>query len=94
MRTLRVVIALLAFVVAGPVFAKEDLQTLSVDELSALMEKKTPNLFIYDVNPPTLRQSKGVIPGSHLLPSTQYDVSSELPKEKNAKLVFYCASAT
>ena len=34
----------------------------------------------------------GVIPGAHLLTSDdKYDVAKELPRNKSAKLVFYCA---
>ena len=43
-----------------------------------------------DVNGKDYRQREGVIPGALLLTNFQKYELSELPKDKNTKLVFYC----
>jgi len=49
-------------------------------------------IFIYDVNSEKTRQKMGVVPGARLLASSvRYEVS-ELPEDKSAGLVFYCAN--
>jgi rhodanese-related sulfurtransferase len=63
---------------------------VSVTELASMTKEKkaTP----VDANTKDMRQNEGVVPGAILLTSSsQYDLK-ELPKEKDAKLVFYCAS--
>jgi rhodanese-related sulfurtransferase len=45
-----------------------------------------------DANGKSTRQSQGVIPGAVLLTSSSQYAVSELPADKNSKLVFYCAS--
>jgi hypothetical protein len=65
---------------------------IRVDNLASLMNDPTSHVNIYDANGWGLRSTAGVIPGAHLLTSDdKYDVAKELPAEKNAKLVFYCA---
>lgn len=52
-------------------------------------KKATP----IDANGQKTRETQGVIPGAVLLTSSsQYDVTKELPAQKDAKLVFYCAN--
>jgi len=61
-------------------------------DLAKLMAIPTPKVQIYDANHPSTRERFGIIPGAHLLGSyDHYDVSKELPSNKSAKLVFYCA---
>ena len=65
---------------------------IRVDKLSSLMNDPNSHVNIYDANGWGLRSTAGVIPGAHLLSSDdKYDVAKELPANKNAKLVFYCA---
>jgi rhodanese-related sulfurtransferase len=65
---------------------------IRVDKLSSLMNDPNSHVNIYDANGWGLRSTAGVIPGAHLLTSDdKYDVAKELPANKNAKLVFYCA---
>lgn len=63
---------------------------VTVNELASLtkVKKATP----VDANGKEVRTNQGIIPGAVMLTSsTSYDVK-ELPEDKNAKLVFYCAS--
>ena len=65
---------------------------IRVDNLAALMNDPNSHVNIYDANGWGLRSTAGVIPGAHLLSSDdKYDVAKELPQNKKAKLVFYCA---
>ena len=65
---------------------------IRVDKLSSLMNDPNSHVNIYDANGWGLRSTAGVIPGAHLLTSDdKYDVAKELPANKSAKLVFYCA---
>ena len=93
MRYLRIAAALFAVALVVPGFAKESFKLMNAEELSKLIDQKSPDLFIFDANGSSTRESEGVIPGAHLLSSYRgYDVASELPKKKDAKLVFYCAN--
>ena len=72
--------------------APEKFQVIHVSELSALMNEPNDHVNIYDANGWGLRSTAGIIPGAHLLTSDdKYDVGTELPADKSAKLVFYCA---
>ncbi len=65
---------------------------IRVDRLASLMADSNSKVNIYDANGWGLRSRAGVIPGAHLLTSeNKYDVATELPADKSAKLVFYCA---
>ncbi len=65
---------------------------IRVDQLASLMADANSQVNIYDANGWSLRSTAGVIPGAHLLTSDdKYDVAKELPANKSAKLVFYCA---
>ncbi len=65
---------------------------IRVDTLASLMNDPNSHVNIYDANGWGLRSTAGVIPGAHLLTSDdKYDVAKELPPNKGAKLVFYCA---
>ena len=66
-------------------------QPLSVAQLSAGLSQKQP-FAIYDVNSDKTRQVYGMIPGARALSSTQYQPTEELPPNKDALLVFYCAN--
>jgi hypothetical protein len=65
---------------------------IRVDALASLIADSNSHVNIYDANGWALRSRAGVIPGAHLLTSDdKYNVATELPAEKSAKLVFYCA---
>jgi hypothetical protein len=65
---------------------------IRADKLASLMNDPNSHVNIYDANGWGLRSTAGVIPGAHLLSSDdKYDVAKELPADKSAKLVFYCA---
>jgi hypothetical protein len=65
---------------------------IRVDRLASLMADPNSHVNIYDANGWGLRSIAGAIPGAHLLSSDdKYDVATELPADKSAKLVFYCA---
>ena len=89
-------IGLLATALLGRGFAAEGadgLKLIHVDDLASLLAKWPANLAVYDANPPKTREREGIILGAKLLSSSRdYDVAKELPREKNAKLVFYCAN--
>ena len=63
---------------------------IHVQDLARLMKDPSAHVYIFDANPPDVRASTGIIPGARLLASYKYDVATELPPDKNAKLVFYC----
>ena len=64
-----------------------------VADLAALRAKANSRVVILDANGDSTRDKYGVIPGARLLTSYDgYDVATELPAAKNAKLVFYCAN--
>ena len=65
---------------------------IRVNDLASLMNDPNSHVNIYDANGWGLRSTAGVVPGAHLLTSDdKYDVAKELPPNKGAKLVFYCA---
>jgi hypothetical protein len=65
---------------------------IRVDRLVSLMADPNSHVVIYDANGWGLRSTAGAIPGAHLLTSeNKFDVATELPADKSAKLVFYCA---
>jgi hypothetical protein len=70
----------------------EKFKVIYADDLTKLMNDPSSHVNIYDANGPGLRNTAGIIPGAHLLTSDdEYDVAKELPADKGALLVFYCA---
>src|SRR6185369_13043840 len=70
-----------------------DFKTIAATNLNTLMTEKPADVFVYDANNEKTRTTEGVIPGAHILTSyDKYDITHELPADKNAKLVFYCAN--
>ena len=64
---------------------------IHVAALAAMMSKPGSHVMVFDANPVDVRESEGIIPGAHLLPSAgHYDVAAELPQDRNTPLVFYC----
>jgi rhodanese-related sulfurtransferase len=76
----------------NPQKAPDKFTIIRADQLSSWMNDPNSHVNIYDANGWGLRSTAGVIPGAHLLSSDdKYDVAKELPANKSAKLVFYCA---
>lgn len=65
---------------------------LSAEALNKMMTEKKAKVTVVDVNSDDTRKSNGVIPGAVLLTSYKDYAVTELPKDKESKLVFYCAS--
>jgi rhodanese-related sulfurtransferase len=71
--------------------ANDARRTVTVGELSAL--RTAGKAVIVDANSAETRQKYGVIPGAVLLTHyADYDATRELPSDRSAKLVFYCAN--
>ena len=71
----------------------EKFQLIHVADLAPIVKEASKTVFIFDANNAETRQKNGVIPGAKLLASSsEYDVKTTLPADKNAKLVFYCAN--
>ena len=71
----------------------ETFKLIHVSGLAAAIGNPKSRILIYDANHPDTRAKYGIIPGAHLLPSADgFSVSRELPADKDAKLVFYCAN--
>jgi hypothetical protein len=69
----------------------DNVQSIDVASLAALMADKNSRVSVYDVDPVSDREKMGMIPGALVLSSwNKFDPATELPKDKNAKLVFYC----
>ena len=66
------------------------LKKVTVTELAQLTSAKKAT--VLDANNNEFRAKNGVIPGAILLTSSSEFAVSELPANKDAKLVFYCAS--
>jgi len=70
----------------------DNFQIIHVADLTKLMADPASHVQIFDANHPSTRERFGIIQGAHMLSSYDtYDVAKELPANKNAKLVFYCA---
>ena len=70
----------------------DSFKVIYVADLAKLMADPASHVNIYDANGNGLRDTAGIIPGAHLLTSDDhYNVATELPPNKNALLVFYCA---
>lgn len=71
----------------------DGVQPISVGQLAALQKSKHA-VSIFDANRDTTRAKYGVVPGATLLSSYKdYRVAKELPQDKAALLVFYCANS-
>ncbi len=73
--------------------AKTEVEVPVVDvlQLTAMLESK--DCTAVDANGETTRKKFGVIPGAVKLTSFDKYAASELPSNKDAKLVFYCSSS-
>ena len=68
----------------------EGFKIIHVQDLADLLAKQPKATWIYDADPPRVREKEGVIPGAKLLSSSSsYDLG-DLPEAKDSTLVFYC----
>src|SRR5690349_8053378 len=65
-----------------------DLPEISVDDVDAGLKAKT--LTVYDCNSDKTRKKVGILPGAVLVPDEETFTADILPKDKAAKIVFYC----
>jgi hypothetical protein len=71
----------------------DNFKLIHVADLAALEADPNSHVVVLDANVEPTREEYGVIPGAQLLTSyDDYDLATELPPAKNAKLVFYCAN--
>jgi hypothetical protein len=86
---------------AGPAFALSlssllnneadpKFKLIHVADLARLMRDPNGHVYIFDANPPDIRANTGTIPGARLIAYSDFNVTKELPPDKNARLVFYC----
>jgi rhodanese-related sulfurtransferase len=69
-------------------------QIIHVADLAKLLADPASKVQVFDANHSSTRERFGVIPGAHLLStSDHYDVAKELPADKSTKLVFYCTDS-
>jgi hypothetical protein len=88
-----ILVVALTLAFAGRGQAVESFKIIHVADLAALTAANSSTVWIYDVNPPSVRAREGIVPGARLLPSSEgFDVAKDLPPAKDAKLVFYCAN--
>lgn len=67
-------------------------ENASIKKVTVAQLSKDPKAKVFDANGPDFRKQNGTIPGAVLLTSSSsYDLK-ELPKAKDASLVFYCAN--
>ena len=65
-------------------------KVVSLDDAEKLQQEKQASFL--DANAGDIRAKWGVIPGATLLTNFAKYATSELPKDKDAKLVFYCVN--
>ncbi len=89
---LAVACALLAVLGCGAGAKTEGFTLIHVDDLAAQIDAPERAVTVLDANGADFRAREGVIPGAVLLSNHKtYDVATELPPRKDARLVFYCA---
>jgi hypothetical protein len=62
----------------------------TLEQVATIVAKPSVNTAILDVNPESVRNKHGVIPGAIKLSGYNSFAVSELPSEKNNQLIFYC----
>ncbi|HEY1548315.1 MAG TPA: hypothetical protein VGG28_10860 [Kofleriaceae bacterium] len=69
--------------------AKESLPEMSIDEVDKAITSGQAKAV--DCNMDTMRHKLGVLPGAIVVTEDDTYAASELPADKTAKLIFYCA---
>ena len=91
LKTLVIVSLLTSFGSMAKAAAK--FQKVESATVSQWLNAKTSGLYLLDANNTGTRKEYGTVPGAKLLPSySKYNVAQELPQDKDAKLVFFCAN--
>jgi hypothetical protein len=75
---------------AGAATDEDHLPQMTVDEVEHAVAAN--QVVAVDCNPPSTRKRMGVVPGAILVTDDASFAPSELPADKTAKLVFYCAN--
>lgn len=75
---------------ALPVLADEQIATVSVLEVQAMVSVKPAKAVVLDANNEQARAEAGVVPGAVKLSSYNQYALTELPTDKATTLVFYC----
>lgn len=71
----------------------QGIKLITVAELTAMTARRSGKVAVFDADNADDRATWGVIPGANLLSSfDNYGVAREMPKDKNARLVFYSVS--
>ncbi|MBK8014960.1 MAG: rhodanese-like domain-containing protein [Deltaproteobacteria bacterium] len=84
--------ALFALAIPSAALACDGTKSETMTTMSIEQAQKAKPAFV-DANSATTRAKDGVIPGAVLLTSyDSYDATTELPSNKTASLVFYCAN--
>lgn len=71
--------------------AADKFKLINTTQLNKMLAAKDTKTHVYDANNTETRTKYGSIPGAHMLSSSKDYALTELPTEKNAALVFYCA---
>jgi rhodanese-related sulfurtransferase len=90
MKNVFTVITLMFLTLANQAYAIDSIKEVSIKEVQQYVQTKPANVVILDANNEDARKSAGTIPGAILLSSYNQYAISELPKDKNSTLVFYC----
>ncbi len=73
--------------------SQAELKMMPAKVLAVSIQNKRADLFVFDANSDSTRESEGIVPGAIALASvTQYEAKTTLPSNKEAHLVFYCAN--
>lgn len=70
----------------------EGFRLIHSDELAAMLKDTAHPVHLFDANGDAFRKRYGVIPGAAMLSHFKKYALSELPADKAAALVFYCAN--
>ncbi|MBK7584648.1 MAG: rhodanese-like domain-containing protein [Myxococcales bacterium] len=94
MKRRSILLLIVAVALAGTACSRSkesaDLKKLSVDEVATRIAANDGKTFIFDNNPKG-RYEKGHLPGAKWV-DFKAVTASDLPADKSATLVFYCAS--
>jgi rhodanese-related sulfurtransferase len=71
--------------------AKKDTKLVAVADVKAALDKGE-KVVVVDANNKSTRTKKGIVPGAVLLTHYKTFPMSELPADKDQRLIFYCAS--
>ena len=78
---------------APTVTTQESFKKVKSAEVASWLKQNPMQLHIFDANTDEVRAKNGIINGAKTLSSSSnYIVAQMLPKDKNARLIFYCAN--